>query len=288
MRLKTINELKKILKKQKNDHKKIGLVPTMGYLHEGHLSLIRRAKLENDFVIVSIFVNPTQFTPNEDFEQYPSDINRDYDLAINNGADIIFNPKVDEMYIPGVSTFVHVEGEITKKLCGASRPTHFKGVTTIVNMLFNIITPENAYFGQKDAQQVIIIKKMVKDLHMNVNIVVCPIVRENDGLALSSRNIYLSKEERAQALILNESLTEVKLLFHKNNKVSDLRMLIIDKIKSKTLANIDYVEILDANSLEEIEIIARPAIAAVAVKFGKTRLIDNILLGEGTYPYITF
>lgn len=278
MLLKKANELKDTIKQYKKADKKIGLVPTMGYLHEGHLSLIKKAKADNDIVVVSIFVNPTQFAPNEDFDSYPRDINRDYKLAIEAGADIIFNPEADEIYIKGASTFVEVEGEISKKLCGTSRPTHFKGVTTIVNILFNIVMPDNAYFGQKDAQQAIIIKKMVRDLHMNVHIEVCPIIREEDGLAMSSRNIYLNSEERKQALILNKSLNLALYKFNEGeNKVQVLKDFIIKEIQKENLANIDYVEILDLEDLSEIKEIQKGALAAVAVRFGKTRLIDNII-----------
>ena len=187
-------------------NKTVGFVPTMGYLHDGHLSLIKSAKAQNDLVVVSVFVNPTQFAPGEDYESYPRDIHRDYLLAMEAGADAVFNPEADEIYVGGASTTVEVTGDITKKLCGASRPAHFKGVTTVVNILFNIVRPDRAYFGQKDAQQALIIKKMVRDLHMPVEVVVCPIVREADGLAMSSRNVYLSTQERRQAACLNAAL----------------------------------------------------------------------------------
>lgn len=278
--VKTKEELYKLMEDKTKGTKTIGFVPTMGYLHEGHLSLIRKAKDDNDIVVVSVFVNPTQFAPNEDYDDYPRNIRRDYKLALGAGADIVFNPSVEEIYGEGYSTYVQVEGDITRKLCGKSRPTHFKGVTSIVNILFNIVSPDNAYFGQKDAQQAIIIKKMVRDLHMKVNVVVCPIVREEDGLALSSRNIYLKEEERQQALVLNESLKSALDKF--NNGIKDVRLLknhIIDTISSKELANIDYVEILDGETLNEIETIETKALAAVAVRFGRTRLIDNIFIG---------
>ena len=278
MVVETIKELKLRIQEQKQQNKTIGFVPTMGSLHEGHLSLIKRAKKENDFVIVSVFVNPTQFAPNEDFAKYPRDIDRDEQLANSVGADLIFHPAVDEMYIPGASTYVEVEGNLTKKLCGSSRPTHFKGVTTVVTLLFHIVSPDAAYFGQKDAQQAAIIQKMVRDLHMEVNVVICPIVREEDGLALSSRNIYLNQEERKQALILYQTLKEVKKLCLNNPNVSELKTFMKKKINTMPLAMIDYVEILDADTLEEIETIDRSALAAVAVKFGKTRLIDNMRL----------
>lgn len=278
--IKTIDELRVIIKGKKDNNDKIGFVPTMGALHQGHLSLIKRAKNENEIVVVSIFVNPTQFGPKEDYKTYPRDIERDYKLAVEAGADIVFNPEVSEIYVDEASTFIQVEGDITNKLCGKSRPIHFKGVTTIVNILFNIVFPDCAYFGQKDAQQAVIIKKMVRDLHMNINIIVCPIVREEDGLAMSSRNVYLSEEERKQAIILNKSLKVVVEKFNDGEKsVKLLKTLIINTISSQKLANIDYVEILNYNSLKEIEYIKEKALVAVAVVFGKTRLIDNVIIG---------
>lgn len=260
-------------------NKTIGFVPTMGYLHEGHLSLIRQSHHQNDLTIVSIFVNPTQFAPGEDLDSYPRDFDRDAELAEAEGANILFFPDVKEIYPTGSSTFVEVEGDLTKKLCGKSRPTHFKGVTTVVNILFNLINPDNAYFGQKDAQQVAVIKKMVRDLHMKVNIVVCPIVREKDGLALSSRNVFLTPEERRQALVLNQSLAVAKNQYEQGeHHVETLKSMITDSISSMPLAAIDYVELLDFNTLAEIEIITAPALVAVAVRFGSTRLIDNMIL----------
>lgn len=278
MIIESIKELRDHLKTEPS----VGFVPTMGYLHEGHLSLIRRAKQEHDKVVVSIFVNPTQFAPGEDFDSYPRDIDRDYALATGAGADIIFHPSVEEMYVDGASTSVIVEGDITRKLCGASRPTHFKGVTSVVATLFNIVKPDSAYFGQKDAQQAIIIQKMVRDLHMDVDVVVCPIVREEDGLAMSSRNTYLSQEERSQALILNKalSLAEAEVADGEKN-VKALRDGIKSRIESVPLANVDYVEVVSARDLSDIDTIEDRALAAVAVRFGKTRLIDNRLLGPG-------
>ena len=258
----------------------MGLVPTMGFLHEGHLSLIREAKAENDVVVVSDFVNPTQFGPNEDFESYPRNIERDTELALSAGADVIFYPSVSEMYPPESSTYVEVEGNITRVLCGASRPTHFRGVTTVVNKLFNIVEPNKAYFGQKDAQQVAVLTKMVKDLHMDIELIICPIVREPDGLAMSSRNTYLSAEERKQAVILNQALKKAKNAFANGEKdVVKLTGIITDKINEMPLAVIDYVSILDFPSLKPIITIEKDALGAVAVKFGKTRLIDNEILG---------
>ena len=279
MRYDTIRELRAFLNEKRAEKKTIGLVPTMGFLHEGHLSLIRKAKEENDVVIVSDFVNPTQFGPNEDYESYPRDIETDTKMALGAGADVIFYPPVNEMYPAGNSTFVEVEGDITRVLCGASRPTHFRGVTTVVNMLFNIVQPDKAYFGQKDVQQAAVLIKMVRDLHMNLEIVVCPIVRENDGLAMSSRNTYLSPEERSQATILNKALKEAqKALEAGERSVEKIIKIITEKINEMPLANIDYVSVYDYPSLQTIERIGEEALAAVAVKFGKTRLIDNIIL----------
>ena len=272
----TISELRSYLNKMRSQGKSIGLVPTMGFLHDGHLSLIRRAKSDNDVVVVSDFVNPTQFGPNEDFVSYPRNIERDTELAMSAGANVVFYPSVDEMYPKGSSTFVEVEGEITKVLCGASRPTHFRGVTTVVNMLFNIVQPDKAYFGQKDAQQAAVLIKMVSDLHMNIELITCPIVREGDGLAMSSRNSYLSAEERKQAVILHKALKQGKNAFADGEKdVSKLIAIITDKISEMSLASIDYVSILDFPSLEPVETVTKEALAAVAVNFGKTRLIDN-------------
>lgn len=275
----TIKELRKFIDEQRKAGKTIGLVPTMGFLHEGHLSLIHRAKAENDIVVVSDFVNPTQFAPNEDFESYPRNIERDEQMSMEAGADVVFHPSVEEMYPHGSSTFVEVEGNITKVLCGASRPSHFKGVTTVVAMLFNIVQPHKAYFGQKDAQQAAVLIKMARDLHMNVEIIVCPIVREQDGLAMSSRNTYLSSEERAQAVILSKALAEGKATFEQGEtSVQKLIQRITNKIEEAPLADIDYVSIYEYPSLKTIETINNQALAAVAVRFGKTRLIDNIIL----------
>lgn len=275
----TIKELRKYVDEHRRAGKTIGLVPTMGFLHEGHLSLIRRAKAENDIVVVSDFVNPTQFAPNEDFESYPRNIERDEQMSMEAGADVVFHPSVEEMYPHGSSTFVEVEGSITKVLCGASRPSHFKGVTTVVAMLFNIVQPHKAYFGQKDAQQAAVLIKMARDLHMNVEIIVCPIVREQDGLAMSSRNTYLSTEERAQAVILSKALAEGKAAFEQGEtSVQKLIQRITNKIEEAPLADIDYVSIYEYPSLKTIETTNNQALAAVAVRFGKTRLIDNIIL----------
>lgn len=259
---------------------KVGLVPTMGYLHRGHLSLIERARAENDIVVLSIFVNPTQFTPNEDFDSYPRDLEKDCKLAYQSGANYIFAPSDKEMYGANYSTYVNVDGNISRGLCGKSRPNHFRGVTTIVSKLFNIVNPSNAYFGMKDAQQLSIINRMVKDLNYNINIVPCPIVRDENGLALSSRNAYLTDEAKKQALILSRSLKEAKTLYLEGeNNAQELKRYIRGKINSMSLAKIDYVEIVDQETLENIDYINRPSIIALAVYFGKSRLLDNIVLG---------
>lgn len=274
-----IKTLKELLATAKSRCKTIGLVPTMGFLHEGHLSLIKRAQKENDLVVVSIFVNPTQFGPNEDFETYPRNIDQDTHLTYEAGADIIFNPSVHEMYPKASATWVNVEGHITSVLCGASRPTHFRGVTTVVNMLFNIVGPNRAYFGQKDAQQVAVLSKMVSDLHIQVDLVVCPIVREADGVALSSRNTYLSSEERLQATILNKALQMANNAYKDGEtNIKLLTQLIENTIATMPLAKIDYVSIYSYPSLAQISKVEQTAIAAVAVKFGNTRLIDNVIL----------
>lgn len=275
---KTITELKTYLEAIGGD-KTIGFVPTMGYLHDGHLSLIKAAHAHNDVTVLSIFVNPTQFAPGEDLDAYPRDFLRDSRLAEAAGTDLLFFPDPAEIYPAGASTFVEVEGEITKKLCGQSRPTHFKGVTTVVTILFNLINPNIAYFGQKDAQQVAVIKKMVRDLHLPVQIAVCPIVREADGLAMSSRNVLLHPEERKQALVLSQSLAAAKALYQAGERsVKVLTAVIVNHINSMPLTYIDYVEILDFETLANIETITSPTLAAVAVRFEKTRLLDNIIL----------
>lgn len=279
MIIETIKELNAQLDPYRKEGKTIGFVPTMGFLHEGHLSLIRRAKAENDIVVVSDFVNPTQFAPNEDFESYPRDIIRDEALATSAGADIIFHPSVSEIYPEGSATFVEVEGDITKVLCGESRPSHFKGVTTVVAILFNIVRANKAYFGQKDAQQAAVLIQMVRDLHMNIELIVCPIIREENGLALSSRNTYLSVEEKKQALVLNQALKLAEEAFNDGeDSVAILINIITNKINEMPLADIDYISIYDYPSLKVINNINQEALAAVAVRFGKTRLIDNIIL----------
>ena len=274
--IETIEQIKEAVKNARKQGKRIGFVPTMGYLHEGHMSLVRKAKQQNDFVIVSIFVNPTQFGPNEDFSSYPRNIVRDAELSHENGADVIFHPSVNVMYPEQTKTFVDV-AEITAPLCGASRPGHFKGVTTVVCKLFNIIQPDKAYFGQKDAQQLATIEQMVRDLNINVEIVPCPIVREADGLALSSRNVYLDEAQRKAALVLSASLFEAKNLIDRGQLNAKLiREFMVDNISAEPLANIDYVEIVNAKTLNSINLIEGDILMALAVRFGKTRLIDNM------------
>lgn len=258
--------------------KKIGLVPTMGFLHEGHLSLIRRASKESDAVITSIFVNPTQFGPGEDFEDYPRDLQRDLQLAENSGCDIIFRPSAKEMYPEGYQTYVTVEN-ITKALCGSSRPTHFRGVTTVVSKLFNATRPHLAVFGQKDAQQALVIKRMVNDLNLGIEIIVAPIVREKDGLAMSSRNTYLSPEQRKDAAVLYRSLMHAKALIRQGERDSQFIISeITSMINQAETAEIDYVNIVDTQNLQPLAKLRAELLIAEAVRFGKTRLIDNIIV----------
>lgn len=278
--VKTVDGVRNAISRMKKDGMSLGFVPTMGYLHKGHMSLIERAKRENDIVVVSVFVNPTQFAPHEDFDTYPRDVQRDFEIAVKSGADIVFAPETGQMYDPKSSTFVVMEGGIDKKLCGKSRPTFFKGVTTVVSKLFNIVEPDKAYFGQKDAQQVCIIQKMVREMNYKVDIVPCELVREEDGLALSSRNVYLSEEERRQALILSKSLFQAKKMFEEGERsVKKIRDFMLSNIGTMDLARIDYVDIVDAKNLEEIETVDSKTLIALAVSFGNTRLIDNIMIG---------
>jgi pantoate--beta-alanine ligase len=254
----------------------IGLVPTMGALHEGHLSLIRKARGENAFVVVSIFVNPTQFGAGEDLETYPRDLDRDLSLARDAGADLVFSPSAPEMYPRGFSTWIEVEG-LTEGLCGASRPGHFRGVCTVVTKLIEICGPDRAYFGEKDAQQLAVIRRMARDLDLPVEIVPCPTVRESDGLALSSRNVRLSREERAQAPVLYRALsTALTLVENGERDAARLRDEICAVIGEAALAKIDYVEIVDADELASVDEIEGRCLIALAVWFGETRLIDNV------------
>ena len=256
----------------------VGFVPTMGYLHEGHLALVKRARTDNSNVIVSIYVNPTQFGPREDFGSYPRELNRDLELLREEGVDIVFVPSDDEIYPPEFSSWVDV-GKVTERLEEASRPGHFRGVATVVAKLFNIVQPSRAYFGQKDAQQVVVIKRMVADLNMGVDIVVVPTVRESDGLAMSSRNVYLSPGERQAATILFKALTLARQLSQGGEKdAGKIRPQMAALIHKEPLAQIDYVSIADAQTLEELNLLDRPAVASLAVRIGKTRLIDNMPL----------
>lgn len=273
--IKTIEELRPIIKGWRKEGLSVGLVPTMGYLHEGHKSLIVKAVSENDRVIVSDFVNPTQFGANEDLSSYPRDIDRDAALCEAAGASLIFHPEPEEMYFPDNCTFVDMN-KLTKGLCGKTRPSHFSGVCTVVSKLFHIVTPDRAYFGEKDAQQLAVIRRMVRDMNFDIKIVGCPIVREEDGLAMSSRNTYLNKEERKAALILHKSLTLGENMIKTGEKDAiKVKNAIIKNIETEPLARIDYVEVVDAETLEPVESIEKPILVATAVYIGKTRLIDN-------------
>lgn len=278
MILRTIAETKEYLNKARKAGKTIGLVPTMGSLHQGHLSLMEEARKKCDVVIASIFVNPLQFGVGEDYEEYPRDLSKDVELARGLGVEAIFAPEVKEMYPRGYSTFIDLE-KVTEPLCGRSRPGHFRGVATVVTKLFNIIQPDFAYFGQKDAQQVMVIRTMVTDLNMNLEIVTVPIVREEDGLAMSSRNVYLNPEERQQAGVLYQSLQKVKEAIEAGERNPEKAIKILkDMIKGKPLAQLEYAEILNLPDLANLALIQGQVLVALAVRFGKTRLIDNIVL----------
>ena len=277
--LRTQDEIKSYSLEMKKAGKVIGLVPTMGALHEGHLTLMREAKAKTDVVIASVFVNPVQFGPNEDFDAYPRDFEGDCQKMEKAGVDAVFHPTPEEMYPDGFCTYVNVEGEFTKKLCGGQRPGHFRGVATVVTKLINLARADKAFFGQKDAQQVCVIRRFVEDLAIPVEINMVPIVREESGLARSSRNMYLSAKEKEAALVLSRSLNKAKEAFDGGlTKASAVKQIIVDEIKKEPLAVIDYVEIYSFPELEEIEYINREAIMAIAVKIGKTRLIDNVIL----------
>ncbi len=259
--------------------KSIGFVPTMGYLHEGHLSLIRRCRKENDICVVSIFVNPTQFGPGEDYNRYPRDFGRDSALLEKEGVDYLFYPQVQDMYPEGYRTYVEVE-ELSSVLCGAYRPGHFRGVCTVVSKLFNIVMPHRAYFGQKDYQQYVIIKRMVRDLNFPIEIVMMPIVREADGLAMSSRNTYLNPEERKQAVALYKGLSAAKEAFERGERDAEkLRKIIEEEIKKYPLVKVQYIEVVDPETLKPLKKIEDRAVALVAAFVGKARLIDNMILG---------
>ncbi len=271
----TVNEVRTQVKEWRAAGLSVGLVPTMGYLHEGHKSLIDRAVKDNDRVVVSVFVNPMQFGPAEDLASYPRDLNRDAALCEAAGADLIFHPEPENMYSDDFSSFIDMN-TLTKGLCGKSRPVHFRGVCTVVGKLFNIVQPDKAYFGQKDAQQLAVIRHMVNDLNFNLEIVGCPIIRESDGLAKSSRNTYLSPEERQAALILSRSLERGRELIEAGERNAEtIKQAVTELIQTEPLARIDYVELVDWNTLEPVEQITGPVLNAIAVYIGKTRLIDN-------------
>jgi len=275
---KSVRSLTRKVFEIKKCNKTIGLVPTMGSLHDGHRSLIKKARQDTDYVIVSIFVNPAQFGPKEDFKKYPRNLKKDLGLCKKEGVDIVFAPEPEDMYPEGYATYVNVK-RVTDVLCGESRPGHFLGVATVVTKFFNITMPDIAYFGQKDAQQAIVIKKMAEDLNINAKIKVLPIVREKDGLAMSSRNIYLSKEGRIQAQSVYRSLKRAKELFNRGEK--DSRKIISeikDVIGKQPGVKVDYIKVVDAGDLKNIKKISGKALIAVAVLVGKTRLIDNIIL----------
>ena len=257
----------------------VGLVPTMGYLHEGHLSLVRRAREDCDHVIVSIFVNPTQFGPREDLSKYPRDLERDLGLLAPLGVDLVWMPTAEIMYPPGYQTWVEVEA-ITRPLEGSMRPGHFRGVTTVVAKLFNAVRPHRAYFGQKDAQQAAVIRQMTRDLSYPIEIVVCPIVREPDGLAMSSRNVYLDPEQRKAATVLSRSLHAAQEMYeHGERDAENLRATMKEVLASEPLAQVQYVSCADYDTLEELESVTGKALLSLAVFVGKTRLIDNLVLG---------
>jgi len=271
-------EMNALSNKMREAKLSIGFVPTMGYLHEGHASLIRAARQQSDAVVLSIFVNPTQFGPNEDLAKYPRDMERDERIAREEGVDYIFYPEPDTMYLPGFQTYVTVE-KLTRSHCGVSRPVHFRGVATVCTKLFNIVLPHRAYFGQKDYQQCALIRRMVEDLNMNLEIVVQPTVREPDGLAMSSRNAYIKTEERKDALCLYESLQLAQKMVQAGE--TDAKKIVAamrEHIESKPLARTDYVSVADTNTLEELDTIEKEAVALVAAFVGKARLIDNAIL----------
>jgi pantoate--beta-alanine ligase len=276
--IKTIDEMRAFRKATRQSGKPLALIPTMGALHEGHLSLVRAAREKSDVVAVSIFVNPTQFGPNEDFGKYPRTLESDSALLERQYVDVIFAPSVDDVYLPGAVTWVTVEG-MSDRLCGKSRPGHFRGVTTVVSKLFHIIEPDAAFFGQKDAAQVAIIRRMVRDLNMPVSIEICPIIRESNGLALSSRNAYLNPEERKSALSLHRSLLRAQTLFEGGERNSaNLIAAGKQEFSREPKARLDYLEIVDPDSLEPVTTISKCTLIAVAAYVGNTRLIDNIIV----------
>lgn len=273
-------QMKALAERLRDEGQRIGIVPTMGALHSGHMSLMQRARQMSDIVVVTIFINPIQFGPAEDLERYPRDLAADAEMCMSRGVDYIFAPLIDEVYPENFSSYVIVEG-LSDRLCGASREGHFRGVTTVVSKLFNIVKPHFAFFGRKDAQQAVIIKRMVADLCMDAEIVVCPIVRDDDGLALSSRNVYLSSEERGAATVLHRALEKAQVLFGDGTRDAEtLRTAMDELIASEPLVRIDYIEIVDAHDLEPVQAIedGHPTLIALAAFVGKTRLIDNVVL----------
>jgi pantoate--beta-alanine ligase len=278
--VKSKEALRDHIRKSRSAGKTIGFVPTMGFLHDGHLSLMRRARQENDLVVVSIFVNPTQFGPNEDLAAYPRDSRRDTALMQSVDVDVAFFPEAEVIYPRGFNTYVEVQGPITQVLCGKSRPTHFRGVTTVVAKLFNLVAPDRAYFGQKDAQQVAVIRQMARDMDFDLQVVVCPIQREPDGLAMSSRNTYLSPRQRADSVILHHCLCEAERQIQKDGRRSARAVVqsIRERIGTVPDAVVDYVEVVRADDLTALESLEGEILIALAVKFGKTRLIDNLQL----------
>lgn len=276
--VKTVQEVRNRVKSWKAQGLSVGLVPTMGFLHEGHQSLIERAAAENDRVVVSDFVNPTQFGEGEDLDSYPRDIARDEEVCRHAGADLIFHPEPSEMYFSDACTMVDMYGALTTELCGKTRPIHFRGVCTVVSKLFNIVTPDRAYFGQKDAQQLAVIKRMVRDLNFDIEIIGCPIIREEDGLAKSSRNTYLSEEERKAALSLSKAV-KLGISMAEAGEKSALRITeaMTQVVEEEPLAKIDYIKAVNAHSIEPVSEMSGEVLVAMAVYIGKTRLIDNFI-----------
>ncbi len=278
--VKTISEVREIVKDWRKQGLTVGLVPTMGYLHEGHQSLISKSASQNDKTVVSVFVNPIQFGPTEDLATYPRDLNRDMQKVEEAGGDLIFNPEPSEMYPEHFTSFIDTT-ETTQLLCAVTRPTHFRGVCTVVGKLFNIVAPDRAYFGQKDAQQLATIKRFVRDLNFDIEIIPCPIVREDDGLAKSSRNTYLSPEERKAALILSQSLAKGKAAIEAGERDAQKVIDIIrQNIETEPLAKTDYVEVVDFENIQRVKQISGETLVAIAVYIGKTRLIDNFIVCE--------
>lgn len=275
----TINEVRAQVKQWRQEGKTVGLVPTMGYLHEGHESLIKKAVEQNDAVVVSVFVNPMQFGPTEDLASYPRDLDADAKLCEAAGANLIFHPEPEEMYDEGFCSFVDMNG-LTNALCGLSRPVHFRGVCTVVNKLFNIVQPDRAYFGEKDAQQLAVVKRMVRDLNMDIEIVGCPIIREADGLAKSSRNTYLSPESRKSAVILSKSIFMGRKMIEDGERNAEaVKTAMRELINSVPLTDIDYIEIVDVNTMKSLDVIQGEILCAIAVNVGgEARLIDNFMM----------